>query len=100
MKAQLGDVVPCDEAETLEGAVRLAAGSAEPGEAVLLAPACASWDMFRDYGERGDRFAAAARATGAPDVRAEGAANATDARGDSGTGVERPVDPDGGRGGR
>ena len=72
MTAQLGDVVPCDEAETLEEAVRLAARAAEPGEAVLLAPACASWDMFRDYGERGDRFAAAARATGAPQGATDG----------------------------
>jgi UDP-N-acetylmuramoylalanine--D-glutamate ligase len=35
---------------------------AQPGDTVLLSPACASLDMFRDYGHRGDVFAAAVRA--------------------------------------
>jgi UDP-N-acetylmuramoylalanine--D-glutamate ligase len=42
-------------------AVEAAAGFAQPGDVVLLAPAAASMDMFRDYADRGDRFAAAAR---------------------------------------
>ncbi len=40
----------------LEGAVRRAAAAASPGEVVLLSPACASFDAFEDFEERGDRF--------------------------------------------
>jgi len=43
----------------MEEAVAEAARIARPGDTVLLAPACASFDMFRSYAERGDRFAAA-----------------------------------------
>jgi UDP-N-acetylmuramoylalanine--D-glutamate ligase len=50
---------------TLEEAVRRAAEIARPGEAVLLSPACASFDMFRDYKHRGEAFAAAVRGLGA-----------------------------------
>jgi UDP-N-acetylmuramoylalanine--D-glutamate ligase len=45
----------------MEEAVHLAARSARPGETVLLSPACASLDMFRDYAHRGDVFAAAVK---------------------------------------
>lgn len=41
----------------MDDVVRAAAGLAEAGDTVLLAPACASMDMFRDYGARGDAFA-------------------------------------------
>jgi len=54
-------VVRVRRAASIEEATRVAFGAASPGDTVLLAPACASWDQFRDYAERGDRFAAAAR---------------------------------------
>ena len=43
----------------MESAVRAAAELARPGDTVLLAPTAASWDIFRDYAERGELFAAA-----------------------------------------
>jgi UDP-N-acetylmuramoylalanine--D-glutamate ligase len=46
---------------SLEAAVQRASELARSGEAVLLSPACASFDMFRDYRHRGDAFAAAVR---------------------------------------
>ncbi len=46
----------------MDDAVAKAASLARPGDAVLLSPACASFDMFRNYSHRGEAFAAAARA--------------------------------------
>jgi len=52
----LGDVVPVHQASSLEDAIWRAHAIAKPAGVVLLAPACASFDMFRDYAERGRRF--------------------------------------------
>jgi len=54
-KALLG-TVPLEEAPSIEDAVRLGFASASPGEIVLLAPACTSWDMFKNFEERGEVF--------------------------------------------
>ena len=56
VKAALKDVVPVMEANSLAEAVRKAWDLALPDGVVLLAPACASFDMFADYAERGRKF--------------------------------------------
>jgi len=53
--------VPGERCGSLQEAVQRAARLAQPGDAVLLSPACASFDMFRDYKHRGEVFAAAVR---------------------------------------
>jgi UDP-N-acetylmuramoylalanine--D-glutamate ligase len=54
--AALGDAVPYELAGTLDRAVRSAADQARSGEAVVLSPACASFDQFRNFNHRGDVF--------------------------------------------
>ena len=59
----LKDNVPVvEQSGTLEAAVVHAAAAARPGDTVLLSPACASFDQFRDYEARGDAFRAAVEA--------------------------------------
>jgi UDP-N-acetylmuramoylalanine--D-glutamate ligase len=52
----LGDSVPVHAADSLAEAVRVGFTLAAPQGTVLLAPACASFDMFRDYADRGRQF--------------------------------------------
>ncbi len=57
IEQQLKDTVPIRHTETLDNAVREATTEAEPGDTVLLAPACASFDQFESYEHRGRAFA-------------------------------------------
>ena len=54
--------VPFERCATLEAAVGAAFARAEPGDAVLLSPACASLDMFRNYAHRAEVFVDAVQA--------------------------------------
>jgi UDP-N-acetylmuramoylalanine--D-glutamate ligase len=54
--------VPVDECGVLDKAVSRAADAAVAGDVVLLSPACASFDQFRDYEARGEAFRAAVEA--------------------------------------
>jgi UDP-N-acetylmuramoylalanine--D-glutamate ligase len=58
----LATLVPVKRAGSMDDAVRTAFGLAAPGGVVLLAPACSSFDMFRDYIDRGEQFKEAVRA--------------------------------------
>jgi UDP-N-acetylmuramoylalanine--D-glutamate ligase len=58
--SELGDAAACEQVGTMSNAVQRAAVVAEPGDVVLLSPACASFDQYRNYEERGRDFKALA----------------------------------------
>ena len=60
--ALAGTGVPLLHAASMADAVRLAAGRANAGDAVLMSPACASFDMFDNYGHRAQVFVEAVQA--------------------------------------
>jgi UDP-N-acetylmuramoylalanine--D-glutamate ligase len=62
LHGSFGDKVPCIiDTATMEDAVARAYENTTPGDTVLLSPACASFDLFRNYEDRGDRFREAVR---------------------------------------
>ncbi|MFH1501925.1 MAG: UDP-N-acetylmuramoyl-L-alanine--D-glutamate ligase [Candidatus Eisenbacteria bacterium] len=70
LESALSGAAPIERAASLEEAVRMARQWADPGDVVLLSPACASFDMFRDYEDRGDAFREAVRALSTESGRA------------------------------
>ncbi len=65
IRAALGHLTDTRLAASLEEAVALARQLTRPGGVVLFSPACSSFDMFKNYEERGERFAALAKGAGA-----------------------------------
>jgi UDP-N-acetylmuramoylalanine--D-glutamate ligase len=63
LRAAFADYVPhLEETQRMTEAVQRAAALAEPGDVVLLSPCCASFDLFKNYEDRGRQFAAAVQA--------------------------------------
>lgn len=62
--AEIGDAIPVERSGDMATAVRQAAAAAAPGDVVLLSPACASFDQFKDYEQRGDVFRGLVQALG------------------------------------
>lgn len=72
LTAHFGGLIPTIlETQNITEAVRLAASVAEPGDVALLSPACASFDLFRNYEDRGDQFKQAVNALKTQEERRE-----------------------------
>ncbi len=56
IKQSLNGIPPKEEADTLEQAIQIAIKYATPGDVVLFSPGCASFDMFKNYEDRGNQF--------------------------------------------
>src|SRR6204780_1010205 len=69
IESQVKGSTEIDHAETLETAIKRAAEAAKPGDIVLLAPACASFDQFRNYEHRGRVFNSIVGGLAAEDVK-------------------------------
>lgn len=59
LKDFFGSIVKVDETQSVKDLVRMALKNAKEGDVVLLSPACASFDLFKNYEDRGDQFRAA-----------------------------------------
>ena len=66
--------MPVRRSEMLSEAIRQATAAARPGDIVMLSPACASFDQFRDYEARGDAFRQIVEVLTEPDAAAQGSA--------------------------
>ena len=68
IESQIKDAAEIVHAESLDNAVKQASANAQPGDIVLLAPACASFDQFRNYEHRGKVFKELVRQLGKAEI--------------------------------
>jgi UDP-N-acetylmuramoylalanine--D-glutamate ligase len=80
IEKELGDIAASERAGDMRDAVRRSFKAAEPGDTVLLAPACASFDMFNSFEHRGEVFKEAVKEMQVSGVRGRGSEEKTDPR--------------------